>query len=290
MSFKEHLKKNKALQQARQRYAVIKAKTQVDLMNTAIDLGLMRGHNDYTKFIIISRGRSGTNFLRGMLNSHSQIINFGEIFREFGSIGWNLQGYGADERQKSLIRTDPIKFIDNYIYRKASIKTKAIGFKIFYYHAQNPEWIPVWEYLQQLKDLHVIHLTRQNRLATYLSTCIAQETKVWSVRTGGKTTVHDSMYVKYEDCLEFFEKTEELENHANLFFKNSKKLEITYENLSANIDAEMESVQNFLGVDQQSVKPASYKQNVKPLSDGIVNYSELKEKFSGSPWFKYFEE
>ncbi len=259
------------------------------MTNTAIDWGLKHGHNDYTKFIIISRGRSGTNFLRGMLNSHHQIVSFGEIFRKFGNIGWTLTGYHTNKHQNALIQTNPIRFIEKYIFRKTPIRTKAIGFKIFYYHAQNSEWKCVWKHLQTMKNLHVIHLTRKNRLATYLSTYTALKTDVWSVKSNNKVTTHEPVRVEYEDCLEFFEKTEALENHANLFFKNSKTIEVAYEELSANPDEEMTRILNFLGIDQEDVKPDSYKQNVKPLADGIENYAELKAKFAGTPWYKYFE-
>src|SRR5690606_16569148 len=51
------------------------------LRNLALDLGLVDGHTDYTRFIILARSRTGSNFLRGMLNSHPQVLTYGEIFR-----------------------------------------------------------------------------------------------------------------------------------------------------------------------------------------------------------------
>jgi hypothetical protein len=50
-------------------------------------LGSAYLHRDYTRFIILGRSRSGSNYLRGLLNSHRRIVAFGELFRSDEAIG-----------------------------------------------------------------------------------------------------------------------------------------------------------------------------------------------------------
>src|SRR5262245_35796159 len=107
------------------------------LKNLALDLGVLDGHSDYSRFIILSRGRSGSNLLRGLLNSHSQIITFGELFRSYDSIGWefpNYDHYLQYRRLISLFQNDPANFLEKKVFRKFPKHIAAVGFKIFYYH------------------------------------------------------------------------------------------------------------------------------------------------------------
>jgi len=113
-------------------------------------------------------------------------------------------------------------------------------------------------------------------------------TKVWENKSN-KLERNEPMILEYEGCLEFFEKTKEFEIQTDDFFKDSKKLDISYEDLSENTNEEMERVQSFLGMDYSPIKSRNYKQSVTPLSEGIKNYAELKEKFSNTLWSGLFE-
>ena len=52
----------------------------------------------------------------------------------------------------------------------------------------------------------------------------------------------------------------------------------------------MKRVQDFLGVQYETVKPSTYKQSHQSLSDSISNYWGLKERFTGTPWEEFFED
>jgi hypothetical protein len=47
---------------------------------------------------------------------------------------------------------------------------------------------------------------------------------------------------------------------------------------------------NFLDTDFEAAKPATFKQANQPLLQMISNYSELKERFTGTPWEAFFED
>lgn len=58
---------------------------------SAIDIGLLEGQSKYTKFVILGRARTGSNLLRGMLNTHNHVMVFRELYRNEGVIDWSLR-------------------------------------------------------------------------------------------------------------------------------------------------------------------------------------------------------
>jgi hypothetical protein len=123
---------------------------------------MLGGHRNYTKFIIVGRSRTGSNLLRGLLNSHSQIIAYGEVFQniQIDSLEWDHIRFFQSQKILTLIREDPTRFLDKKLFGKYSAQIAAVGFKIFYYHAQNEAWRTVWSYLQDQRDIKVLHIKR----------------------------------------------------------------------------------------------------------------------------------
>lgn len=259
----------------------------VNAINRALDTGLLPGHTDYVRFVIVSRGRSGTSLLRSLLDDHPQVATFGEIFRRYGAIGWDRRDYQAAPAQLRLIEKDPVAFLETCLFRKYPRQITAVGFKLFYYHARNPEWESVWPYLREQPDIHIIHLRRQNMLATHLSLRRAFLTNKWSNGSGQAENV-PPLTLTYEECLEAFEKTQEWETWAEQFFAGKPMLQMSYEALSQDYEGEMKRAQAFLGLDYQRTRPRLYKQNRQSLADSIANYAELKECFAGTPWQQFF--
>lgn len=267
----------------------IRSRIEVGCRNLALDMRLQRGGSDYTKFVIVSRARSGTNFLRGLLNTHSQVIAFGELFAQADAIGWQIAGYGQTAKQLALFQRDPVGFLQAYVYRKYPRRIAAVGFKIFYYHPANDGWKPVWQYFRDQDDLRVIHVKRRNILATHLSLRRARQTGQWENRSHAREECPKVM-LSYEECLDVFQKTRHWEQTTDAMFDPAKKIEVAYEDLSADYMGEMARIQRFLGVDDEAVQPSHFKQNTQPLSDAIENYIDLKARFAGTPWQVFFEE
>ena len=117
------------------------------------------GNNQYRRFIVLSRSRTGSNLLISLLNSNPYIHAKGEIFSK-------LSGRNYKEVLAKAFSKQPY-------YVKAS------GFKIFYYHPSDDISCGIWDDLQSLDDLHVIHLKRRNILRTLLSRKIAGLNDVW---------------------------------------------------------------------------------------------------------------
>lgn len=258
----------------------------------ALDLGMLGGCSDYCRFIILGTARAGSNFLRGLLHSHSQIVAFGELFRFYDSIGWDLPNYDRYlqcQRLTALMQRDPSGFLEQKVFRRFPRQISAVGFKMFYYHAQDDSRKSIWTFLRNQKDLKVIHLKRNNTLRLILSLKKAHQTNKWTNTTGvGEENLAISL--DYEECLKAFTEAPEIKRQFDIYFEGHHKIDVFYRDLSSNYESEMRRIQEFLGVDYEVVKPTTYRQSNLPLSEAISNYLELKRRFRGTPWEEFFED
>ncbi|MCA9934350.1 MAG: sulfotransferase [Anaerolineales bacterium] len=256
------------------------------MRNLALD---MAGSDTYTKFIVLGRSRTGSNFLRSLLNDHPQVETYGEIFRNKEAMDWDHIGRLQNDKMHQLLLNDPVKLVSDKVFRRYPKETAAVGFKIFYYHAQDPGWQAIWPYLLAQTDIHVIHMKRANILQTHLSRKRAELTDSW-VNTGGEREKGTAVLLNYDECLADFERTRAYEEEYDHLFAAHPKIELIYEALSADYAGEMQRIQEFLHLPLRPVQPGTYKQSHKSLSQSITNYHELKEQFAGSPWEGFFTE
>ncbi len=257
--------------------------------NFALDTGLLPGQKEYIRFIILGRSRVGSNFLRGLLNSHPQIVVYAEIFQNKSNIDWGLQGHYQSKPIMQLFHEQPVDFISKKVFGKFPEKVRAVGFKIFYYHAQDDKWAPVWDYLRSDMSIRVIHLKRRNILRTHLSRKRAVLEDSW-INITGTSDKNSPITLNYEECLADFTQTRGWEKQYDLLFQDHPKLEIVYEDLSSDYTHQLTKIQEFLDVEKESVAPQTFKQATKPLSQTINNYKELKMLFENTQWAEFFSE
>ena len=255
----------------------------------AIDAGLKRGQQDYVRFVIIGTGRSGSNFLRGLLNAHPSALALGEVFREHGRIGWDIRGYVRSRKAMAMFETQPVRFIEQVLFRRYPVRLNAVGFKLFYHHARDEAWASVWDYLRDDKEIRVIHLKRENLLRVHLSRCQATRSGQWINTRGGREAA-EPMELDYDACLAMFETTRGHEEACDALFAGHELLGLTYEDLAADRAGQMSRVQGFLGLPRMAVQPSTYKQSTQPLSRAIRNYEDLKRRFAGTRWEGFFED
>ncbi|MGI9235083.1 MAG: Stf0 family sulfotransferase [Woeseiaceae bacterium] len=274
-------------------FAKFRKYSEYHIKNYAVDAGLVAGNADFQKFIILGVSRSGSNLLRDLLNAHSQTITFGELFRNDDSLAWdcpvNDKFKSQSKKVVSLIQNDPIKLMENLVYGETAGHIKALGFKLFYYHAQGENLKPIWNYLRDNKDVKILHLKRTNYLKRYVSLVKAKDTNVWRDATGKKTK-NVTVSIDYEDCLNAFEQVKSWESEYATFFQDHECIDVIYENLASDSGPEMRRIQEFLNLAHEDVQPSIFRQSKRSLSETISNYSELKEKFSGTPWTVFFDE
>ena len=255
----------------------------------ALKFGLLKGHKQYTRFIILGRSRTGSNFLRGLLDSHPAVLTLGEIFRNEDAVDFNHHDYIASKKIMNLYQSDPVEFLEKAVYRKIPTQYRALGFKLFYYHARTSPYDRLWPYLQGNKAIHIIHIKRRNMLHTHLSRARAEKTGVW-VNTTGEKEKQPALTLDYESCLRDFEQTRNWEKWADQFFIQHPLKVVYYEDLSMDYSQQAAELQRFLGLDEVPVQPRTHKQLQTPLSQAIQNYSDLKQRFQASEWAAFFED
>jgi hypothetical protein len=190
----------------------------------------------------------------------------------------------------SLLRRNPAAFLDTKLFGRYPASTRAVGFKIFYYHARGAEQSMVWDYLRGRLDLKVIHLKRLNVLQTHLSRKRAAMTNRWVNPSSVPDEAVPPVILDYDECLRDFAQTRQWEGEHDRAFADHPRLEVQYDRLVTDIEPEAYAVQRFLGVDTRPVEPATFPQTRQPLSAAIANYAELKARFLGSPWEQFFTE
>ncbi|MEZ5003138.1 MAG: hypothetical protein R2730_08865 [Chitinophagales bacterium] len=247
------------------------------------------GHQKYNKFIILSTARTGTNYIKSLLNAHENTIAFGEIFRNKKQIGWDFPGYNPKKHFNTFIDS-PIKFITKHLFIKYPKEVKAVGFKIFYHHAgdilNNGS---VWEFLKNDPSIKIIHIHRQNSLATHLSLRKAFKFDNWKNTEGEKKEII-KIDLDYNDCLKAFNDIDHWAEYANNYFKDHKILNILYEDFS-NPTLEVpidQQLFKFLDLEPTKVASKTFKQGTGKLNEQIINYYELKEKFKHTKFSQFF--
>lgn len=232
---------------------------------------LFIGHNNYLKFFILTRSRTGSNLLLSMLNSNPQIYTAGEIFRylEGRSLQQILEG----------------------IYAQYPKSIHAVGFKIFYYHPQDDESGQVWKLLEKINDVHIIHLKRRNILRTILSRRIAGSTGAYKDE-GKKNLPSNDKVCRFteEELLEGFQQTRRWEDRFSEQFSHKIFIELYYEDLVNNPKQEIQTISKFLHVKYSEPKTILNKQNPEKMYDIVENYHSLKTHFAQSEWSGFFDD
>ncbi|MEM9922927.1 MAG: Stf0 family sulfotransferase [Cyanobacteria bacterium P01_D01_bin.50] len=147
--------------------------------------------------------------------------------------------------------------------------------------------------MKENTDIAIIHLKRQNLLKSKVSAKTAQSSGNWGIgATGGLGKQQQAIQFEldFNECLQDFEAHRSMEDETDEFFSNHKKLNITYENLTEDTTNTLNRVQSFLGLETQSLVTQTKKQVVQPMTDLIINYHQLKAKFSNTVWKECFEE
>jgi LPS sulfotransferase NodH len=258
----------------------------LSLRMTQIDLGLEKGRDDSTRFIVLARPRTGSNLVIGSLMNHPHALACGEIFDDKIC---HLHPYPLFPWTMSYRNLFPVRFMRRRFFRPMPACIDAVGFKLFYHQCRSRRNQAVWSFLQQQDELRVVHLKRRNILQAHLSFLKAMQTNHWIQFQDGD---HDraTLWLDPERCEQVFVKTRDRERAMDAFFSNQPKLELDYEDLGEQYVEQMRRVCDFLGLDSIIDPQPTYKQASMRLSEAIENYAELERRFRGTEWEPFFEE
>lgn len=262
----------------------------------AIDNGLIANHDNYQKFIILSSGRSGSNFLVSLLQSHTKIRVYNEVFH-FHNPVWGYSGmdYKNSAERLAVRNKNLTQYVEQELYGQYPKNIEAVGFKLLYLHMEKNKEVEQWRQ-EILKSIHnfdnikIIHLQRNNLLKACLSSAIAIRDNRWIVNNKNNLKDIEPIELSSEQCLRYFEEVQSHKNKYTNLLNGYPMIDIYYEDLSINSNDVTKQIQNFLGIEVQELKTATKKIIQSPLSSQINNYYELKEKFINTPYEEYFTE
>jgi LPS sulfotransferase NodH len=233
-------------------------------------------------------GRCGSTVLGNLLNQDPRIFWDGEIYERMI----------RKERLLELFLTaDPIKFLRMRMVRG---ERHFYGFATKFLQQQQLRSgvinMSLPDYVEQLKSIgfdHFIILKRNNYLRKVVSGIVGREAKQWhqSYRvkpalTKVKLDLENIPVGKEKKSLfTWFEEFDESYRMLEELLDDQKILRLTYENdIKTDPVLSYQRVCNFLGIDHRKVSVRFNRTNPFHLPEIIINYKEVENAITGSPY------
>jgi LPS sulfotransferase NodH len=225
-----------------------------------------------SRFVIIAAPRTGSNLLCTLLNSHPEVLCHHELFNPQGiytalTLRDRPPALGTIEDRDR----DPLAFLARAWQTGAGFG--CIGFK--WTRGQNET---VLRAVVEDPDVKKIVLRRRNRIKTFISEKIAQQTQQWEVydehdlsRPRPRVSVDDTELLNHISANDRF-----YDDLGSLLDRTDQpRVDVCYESVFS--PAEQSRLLQFLGV-KDTLRPlvaASVKQNPTDLRELIANFGEL---------------
>jgi hypothetical protein len=224
-----------------------------------------------------------------LLASHPQVACWPEIF--FAGEGSSKDDYFTQSQAR-----DVASFLDRFfLYDWGSINLEgaterrpdAVGFKLKYQQVQRYPSI-VDELFSGRKALKIIHLVRENLLATLVSSLIVPKVferfKDANVLVGKAVdSFQPSVWLNPRTLIAELEALETGIVQARERVAGMSAIEITYEELTTTPSSTSHRVLTFLGVDPEPVLSSRYRKLLPPSPlDSIENGEEVRAALQGS--------
>ncbi|WP_163351754.1 sulfotransferase [Desulfovibrio sp. JC010] len=244
-------------------------------------------------FIVLGGARCGTTLLKNLLRSHPDLISYSELFCP-GRIYWDYPDMERLNAPDTIAWRDahPVPFIQSVFGSDYDPNVRAVGFKLLYNQLFSPDLKPLARYLFALDGLRVVHIRRTNLFKMYVSRLIAAKRKERgaTLNAASAADVETDIRVRadVDECAVFFRSTRDLEKRAREFFAMKPIIEVSYENITQNMQQEMAKVLEFLNVREAELTTTSHKVRSRPVAEVVENYAEIRESFSGSEYAEFF--
>ncbi len=226
-----------------------------------------------TRFVVVSRPRSGTHMLRTLLNQHPEIRTETELFNEHSQ---NCKHW----RKKSARWV-----LDNVAWRGESQKT-ILGCLA---HLGQGELWGVWQHLLTRDDVRYICMRRFNLLHQFVSLQQALVHQSWQTYRHDVRPAMRKLEIDPLEAEHYFRR--QLAHWAwfEAMFAGRLQLTVWYEELCHDRDNASRRVQKFLGATVMGgLEPETVKIGQSPR-DIVSNYDQLRGYFAGTEYEKFFE-
>ena len=230
-----------------------------------------------TPFIIVAAGRTGSNMLRGVIDSHPDAFVGGEVLHHDliarKGVPWPIDAAEQDPTLPALLKYNSARYLDKLFDIARQKGFRAIGCKIMYWHGLEDD--DARASLLANERLKVIHLKRHNLLKQFLSLERANATGSWGGR--GQSGPPPAIELDLAKFLEFFERTVEVQDRYDELFAEHDLLQVTYEELSSDPMAVGTRCVEFLGLDpSRPLRVTTKPTGGGTLREAIANYDDFK--------------
>ena len=235
-----------------------------------------------TPFIVTCAARTGSTYLRYLLDSHSDIECFGEVFQKkkrVVKLPFFKNHITLSDRYKTLSKkfnSMPLPdFIDKVLYANSQ-SVAAIGLKIKTDELYDSKFQCIKEYFLNKKNLKIIHLRRKNILEQYISKEILKRNRIKNIKFDPTSEASFASFVVNESHLHHFViDVIEREDKVVRDFNDRPIFSIWYEDI-VNPDSDcLISMQKFLSLEPKELSSPTLK-IVRDYRSLILNFDELK--------------
>ena len=214
---------------------------------------LVSGTKAYQAFVILSTPRSGSTLLHTYLNSNLHIQSLGEQ-------PWR-------DLENTLVKD---------YFGPYPRMIRAVGFKVFYQFSIDKPYVALYNELKSRQGLKVIHLTRENKLAQYMSEELAWQKRTWTKKG---TAVEDKLVIDLTAFDAYLDKHVQLQAQCLKDFTDKSLLSLSYESLIDDSEKVLRDIQEFLGVPSRKLFTVMEKQSTQPLFELVENVDEVRAKY-----------
>jgi len=233
--------------------------------------------SEVTPYVILFIERDGSTYMISLLTSHPQIQSVYERF--------------AVMRQKGTNGKEQIEWARQFFSPPIITRYRAVGFKTKLVDILDKD-----AFLQLLreKNVRIIQMQRRNQVKAVVSRINAKRlhdvTGNWNLYNEKERLpafeIDPDMFHQY--LLERIQADEELTNFTEKL--NLPTLKMVYEDLLVNRDRVLSRVFDFLGVDPFPVQGKTLKNTSDDLKEVILNFEQLRSKYSGTKFESMFDE
>ena len=238
------------------------------------------------RFVILSDNRAGSHFLQSLLNSHPKINCYWELFwqKDKTTLGYNTYLSKADKSGIfSLFSKNKLvkEFLEHQFSKYKDVK--ASGFLL---KPGNIRRFPL--ILNWLKDneVKIIYIIRENSLNHEVALQLRRNCIVTS--HSRNTVDFHQVHLNAKGLIKRLRKRKRKIEHLRRKIKGCYVLEVKYEELLTNYDAEIARILLFLKIEQSGELHSEFaKTESENPKEMIVNYDEVKNMLEGTEFEKY---
>jgi hypothetical protein len=228
--------------------------------------------NRVNKFVLFLVGRVGSTYLTTLLNSHPDILALSEEIKDMDK---NAQ---LDWTRKFL--TPPL--ITQHAVR---------GFNVKLVHIGNMD---AFSDLLREQDCIIIHMVRRNRVKAVVSRIngnrLYEKTGMWGLFDEKKRLPPFEIDLQQFD--EYLKHREQVDNELEAYVNQLglPVLKIYYEDLMADESEFLKNIFNYLEVRPYPVKGKTLKITSDDLRKDILNFEDLRSRYTGTTYEPMFDE